>query len=70
MNAQQRARLSLIAYQIEGIAKSLDMLFDGVELERREGFEVWSAQEHLESALRHARKASYPPETATTEGGE
>lgn len=46
------------------------MLFDGVELERREGFEVWSAQEHLESALRHARKASYPPETATTEGGE
>lgn len=29
-----------------------------------------NAQEHLESALRHARKASYPPETATTEGGE
>lgn len=70
MNAQQRARLSLIAYQIEGIAQSLDMLFDGVELERREGFEVWSAQEHLESALHPARKASYPPETATTEGGE
>lgn len=70
MNERQQAQLRSIVYQLEGVTETIKMLRDGIDLEGREGFEITAAWDHLECALRHAREASYLPETATTEGGE